>query len=119
MERHCEEQERKDGSAYYVKSVIMPLFDAHQRIKEYIAIRYDVSELFEHVERLRKETLAELPNRKMLLELIESSQAPHLAIINISGFREINTLYGQSFGDRYLQDCATHIQHHLDSSLRI
>ena len=110
---------RKDGSAYYVKSVIMPLFDAHQRIKEYIAIRYDVSELFEHVERLRKETLAELPNRKMLLELIESSQAPHLAIINISGFREINTLYGQSFGDRYLQDCATHIQHHLDSSLHL
>ena len=110
---------RKDGSAYYVKSVIMPLFDSHQRIKEYIAIRYDVSELFEHVERLRKETLAELPNRKMLLEEITNALTPHLAIVNISGFREINTLYGQSFGDSYLQSCATTLQNHLEKNIRL
>lgn len=110
---------RKDGSAYYVKSILMPLFDSHQRIKEYMAIRYDLSDLFEHVERLHKETLAELPNRKMLLEEIESSHSPHLAIVNISGFREINTLYGQSFGDAYLQSCATTLQNHLKKSIRL
>ena len=110
---------RKDGSAYYVKSVIMPLFDSHQRIKEYMAIRYDVSELFEQVERLRKETLSELPNRKMLLEKIDFSKAPHLAIVNISGFREINTIYGQSFGDLYLQSCATTIQNHLETATQL
>lgn len=110
---------RKDGSAYYVKSVIMPLFDSHQRIKEYMAIRYDVSELFEQIERLHKETLSELPNRKMLLEEIECSHSPHLAIINISGFREINTLYGQSFGDAYLQSCAMTLQNHLEENIRL
>ena len=110
---------RKDGSAYYVKSVLMPLFDSHQRIKEYMAIRYDVSELFEHIERLHKETLSELPNRKMLLEEIEASRSPHLAIVNISGFREINTLYGQSFGDDYLQSCASTLQNHLEKNIRL
>lgn len=110
---------RKDGSAYYVKSVIMPLFDSHQRIKEYMAIRYDVSELFEQVERLRKETLSELPNRKMLLEKIDFSKVPHLAIVNISGFREINTIYGQSFGDLYLQSCASTIQNHLKNTTQL
>ena len=35
----------KNGSSYYVKTVIMPLLDENERIQEYIAIRYDVSEL--------------------------------------------------------------------------
>lgn len=94
---------RKDGSAYYVKSVIMPLFDEQGAIHEYIAIRYDVSELFEQVEHLRKEKLTELPSRIFLFEAIERTQAPHLAILNICGFRDINTLHGQAFGDLYLR----------------
>lgn len=59
-------KQRKDGSSYYVKSVIMPLLDEQNTIQEYIAIRYDVSELFEQVEHLRKEKLMELPSRKVL-----------------------------------------------------
>ncbi len=97
---------RKDGSSYYVKSVIMPLMDAEGNIEEYIAIRYDITELFEQVEHLRKETFAELPSRKTLLESIEHAHNPHLAILNICGFRDINTLHGQHFGDLFLQQLA-------------
>lgn len=101
---------RKDGSSYYVKSVIMPLLDEQNTIQEYIAIRYDVSELFEQVEHLRKEKLMELPSRKVLFQAIEQAQAPHLAILNICGFRDINTLHGQTFGDLYLRHLALKIK---------
>lgn len=101
---------RKDGSSYYVKSVIMPLVDERNTIQEYIAIRYDVSELFEQVEHLRKEKLMELPSRKVLFQAIEQAQTPHLAIMNICGFRDINTLHGQAFGDLYLRHLALKIK---------
>lgn len=101
---------RKDGSSYYVKSVIMPLLDEQNNIQEYIAIRYDVSELFEQVEHLRKEKLTELPSRKVLFQAIEASQMPHLAILNICGFRDINTLHSQAFGDLYLRHLAIRIK---------
>lgn len=99
--------QQKNGTAYYVKSAIIPLFDERGDIQEYIAIRYDVSELFEQVEHLKKEKLIELPSRATLLKAIENKTLnPHLAIINICGFRDINTLQGQTFGDLYLQHFA-------------
>jgi len=101
---------RNDGSAYYVKSVIMPLLDDQGNIQEYIAIRYDVSELFEQVDHLRKDKLIELPSRKVLLETIEHATHPHLAILNICGFRDINTLHGQALGDLYLRHLAIKIK---------
>ena len=107
---------RKDGSAYFVKSVIMPLFDTQGEVQEYIAIRYDVSELFEHVDHLRKEKLIELPSRKVLFESIDSSINPHLAILNICGFRDINTLHGQPFGDLYLRHLALKIKQLMPKS---
>ncbi len=107
---------RKDGTAYYVKSVIMPLLDNQGNIQEYIAIRYDVSELFEQVDHLRKDKLIELPSRKVLLETIEHASNPHLAILNISGFRDINTLHGQAFGDLYLRHLAITIKQLMSKS---
>ncbi|WP_263832199.1 EAL domain-containing protein [Sulfurospirillum oryzae] len=107
---------RKDGSSYYVKSVIVPLLDTNGDIQEYIAIRYDVSELFEQVEHFRKEKLTELPSRKVLFEKIEQSKDPHLAILNICGFRDINTLHGQAFGDIYLRHLVAKINYLLSNT---
>lgn len=36
---------KKDGSAYYVKSIVNPILNEHGEIEEYIAIRQDVTEL--------------------------------------------------------------------------
>jgi PAS domain S-box-containing protein len=100
----------KNGQAYFVKSAIMPLLNAQREVEEYIAIRYDVTELFEQMDHLRKENLIELPGRKVLFETIEKCMDPHLAILNICGFREINTLHGQAFGDTLLQQLAFKIR---------
>lgn len=108
---------RKDGSSYYVKSIIMPLFTLDGEIESYMAIRHDVSDLFEKLELLQQESSLDLPGRKHLLESIENAKDPHLAILNICDFREINTLYGQSFGDLYLKQLANTIQKHLPENI--
>ena len=38
---------RKDGSAYYVEATILPLLNIDGEVKEYLAIRYEVSELIQ------------------------------------------------------------------------
>lgn len=111
--------QRKDGSAYYVKTVIMPLYNSEQNIEEFIAIRHDVSELFEEVERLGKEALTGLPGRKILFDSIEKSQGSHLAILNISDFSNINKLYGQYIGDLYLKQVVQSLQKIIDSNLSL
>lgn len=110
---------RKNGQTYFVKSAIMPLLNTQREIEEYIAIRYDVTELFEQMDHLRKENLVELPGRKILFEAIEHCIEPHLAILNICGFREINTLHGQAFGDLVLQQLTLKIQTLIPKTLRL
>ena len=38
---------KKDGEPYYVDATVLPLFDADGNVKEYLAVRYEVSELIQ------------------------------------------------------------------------
>jgi len=44
----------KDGSVYYVNATIMPIFDNEGKIKEFIAIRQDVTKQIESKKRLKE-----------------------------------------------------------------
>ena len=44
----------KDGSIYYVSATIMPIFDSNAKIKEFIAIRQDVTKQIESKKRLQE-----------------------------------------------------------------
>jgi len=44
----------KDGSVYYVNSTVMPIFDSNSKIKEFIAIRQDVTKQIESKQRLQE-----------------------------------------------------------------
>lgn len=53
----------KDGSAYYVKALIKPILDSNDEVQEYIAIRQDITEVFElqeEIVRTQKEILEKL-----------------------------------------------------------
>ena len=59
---------KKDGSAYYVSATIVPITDEKDEIEEFLAIRQDVTELFEHrlmlEERVREEVERNIAERK-------------------------------------------------------
>jgi PAS domain S-box-containing protein len=56
----------KDGSTFYVNTTVIPILDENNEIKEFIAIRYDVTKNIELTEQLRlKETELEELNRTL------------------------------------------------------
>jgi len=97
---------RKDGGHYWLNIIIKPILDSDGEIKEYIAVRHDITELIEQKEQLRKllhtDNLTELPNRRALNQDIINIQSSSLAILNVDNFRQINDFYGHTFGDKFI-----------------
>lgn len=95
----------KQNKTYYVKSTIVPILNFDGDIKEYMAIRHDVTDLILQEKKLKFQVtdhITHLPNRQKLLEDLESDYEFKLAIINIERFKEINEYYGFDVGDRVL-----------------
>ena len=100
---------KKNGQGYYVDSTIIPILDKNNEILEYIAIRNDVTSLFEKDELIYEQftdELTSLPNRQKLLKDLKTCINPKLAIINIDRFKDINSSYGMEVGDRILKEFA-------------
>jgi len=101
---------KKDGSFYWVDATIAPITDASGEIKEYISIRYDVTELIEQKNKLEllanTDSLTKLGNRNALKQ--ESANAKNLSLIlvNIDSFSQINDFYGHELGDNVLVEFA-------------
>ena len=108
----------KDGSGYYVKTTIVPIFDNAKKIKEYIAVRNDITDIMsakkELEESFYKDTLTKLPNRNQLLVDLKKEQAPKLVLLNIDSFKEINDFYGHYTGDEILVLVSQKILAHFD-----
>ncbi len=99
----------KDGSSYFVKSVINPIVDADGEILEYIAIRTDVSELETYKELLQDELKSSNDNL-LYLKQHEDAMAKFVSVLktdtsgtityanknflNISGYSE-SELFGK------------------------
>lgn len=121
----------KDGSTYYVHATISPIFDQDGNIKEYIAIRKDITseyllreELeqknkkieFQNEELKRKtliDSLTDSYNRRGLDELMKEifidykkGKREEICIImtDIDNFKKINDEYGHDIGDNVLTE---------------
>ncbi|PPK62941.1 PAS domain S-box-containing protein/diguanylate cyclase (GGDEF)-like protein [Malaciobacter marinus] len=95
----------KKGKTYYVKSTIVPILDLNSNITEFIAIRYDISDLINQEKRIRLQTtdiLTNLPNRQKLLEDLNAKKDLILGVFNILRFKEVNEYYGFEVGDKLL-----------------
>lgn len=96
---------RKNGDMVYVDNTIVPVFDVDNRIKEFIAICYDITDLIKQEEWIRQQTtdaLTGLPNRLKLMQDLRGLNAPALGMINIDQFKAINDFYGLENGDKVL-----------------
>ena len=69
----------KDGSTYYVDTVIAPILDIDGNIKEFLSVRNDITEI--------------MSPRKKLENLIDHSKEYIVAIINIDNFKYIEKIY--------------------------
>lgn len=100
----------KTGEAYYVKTVIAPIFDDSGKIVEYIAARVDVTELIakdQIIQRQRQDTLTGLKNRTALLHDLENSaDQVTLVLLNIDRFSNVNDYFGYEIGDKLLKSFA-------------
>lgn len=106
---------RKDGSAYFVQSSILPITNADGDIIEYISIRKDITALVEQEQQLKEQRLDKLtglPNRRQLLMDMEADNSPFLALLDIRNFRAFNDFYGFDFSDQILMAFSNWLTEH-------
>lgn len=97
---------KKDGGYFYQKTTIVPYKDKNGEIIKYIAISYDVTEVFENKTQLHhslySDSLTGLKNREQLLKDLGDTDSASLALIDIDGFHRINETFGMETGDKLL-----------------
>lgn len=98
----------KGGKPFYTQQVIMPITDDQGTTLEYIAARYDITELLEKREQLQlafsTDTLTALGSRFKLMNDIEhATQTKCLALIDMDSFHGANKVYGTDVGDQILK----------------
>ncbi|WP_281951630.1 EAL domain-containing protein [Nitrosophilus kaiyonis] len=100
----------KDGKTLVTKSTIVPILDENKNIKEFVAIRTDITELIKAQEKIKRmlyfDNLTFLPNRVKLLEDLKKEKPYGIAILNIDDFRQLNDVFGYEAGNFVLKKCA-------------
>lgn len=117
------ENKKKDGSSFYARVTIVPILDSNNNIKEFIALRDDVTELVDSKNKLIKsyetDSLTMFGNRfKMQNDLIHIEK-PIVTLFNIDYFKEINDFYGTNIGDMLLIKLAKRISSYLKENCQI
>lgn len=96
---------KKNGDAYIVDATIIPVLQSDGSILEYVAVRHDVTELHQSKEEIAKQKidyLTGMPNKKKLLEEIQTLRRPIVFYFNIDDFMKLNDFYGNRIGDKVL-----------------
>lgn len=100
---------RKDGSAYYVKSVILPVLDDNGEITQFLSIRNDVTDIIEARQQLRTQQideLTEMPNRIALLNDLKRYSSGATAVFDLRNFKLFNDYWGIDIGDVFIRKLA-------------
>lgn len=110
---------RKDGSAYWVETIIAPRFDESGSIIGYTAIRQDITDKKRVEEVSITDRLTGLYNRLKLDELFAfhlSMARRHqsdfsIILVDIDHFKNVNDEFGHQVGDILLQEIAHCLKH--------
>ena len=103
-------------------STIIPILDKNKDIIEYIAIRNDITSLFEKDKLIYEQftdELTSLPNRQKLLNDLKNCISPKLALINLDRFKDINGSYGIEIGDEILKSFAKRLSIFKSTNLNV
>ncbi|MBK7058630.1 MAG: diguanylate cyclase [Leptospiraceae bacterium] len=104
----------KDGSEYWVSSVISPIFDENGQIFQYLSIRQDITTRKRFEEELKTLSLTDpltgVGNRRFFMNLLDREwqrfrrfkQPTSILMLDIDFFKKINDTYGHATGDEVL-----------------
>lgn len=105
---------KKGGGEYYLKTVIVPVFDSNKKLQEYISVRTDVSEIVMKDNIIKKsllDSLTAIKNRTSFFNALEEDNTyGSLLLINIDRFSEINSYFGYDTGDEVLKQFASQLK---------
>jgi PAS domain S-box-containing protein len=96
---------KKSGGYYIVNATVLPILDNKGEIREYVAVRHDITELEDNKEEIKKQRidlLTGLPNRNQLVEDLKTAIKPILFYLNIDDFSGFNDFYGKTISDKTL-----------------
>lgn len=105
---------RKDGSFYHEDSRITPIYDKHDKLMYYLAVKHDITERKELEAKLQeiaiRDSLTNAYNRRYLMERLNQisdnykrvGKAFSLVILDIDTFKKVNDEYGHQAGDLIL-----------------
>lgn len=116
---------KKNSDYYIVDTVIAPILDSDSNIKEYLSIRYDVTQIVKKQKKIQElahtDILTGTNNRLSLNKTLIShkKEKVNMALIDINRFHEINDFYGERIGDEFIKKFAKKIQESLDDKYRI
>jgi PAS domain S-box-containing protein len=103
----------KNGKTFYASTTIVPILDTHGAIQEYIALRIDITEQMEQELRIQRQItdrLTGLSNIERLREDIRTQLGDKLALVKVTGLKDISSFYGHDVAESLLKLCATELQ---------
>lgn len=116
---------KKNSDYYIVDTVIAPILDSDSNIKEYLSIRYDVTQIVKKQKKIQElahtDILTGTNNRLSLNKMLISckKEKVNIALIDINRFHEINDFYGENIGDKVIKKFAKKIHDSLDEGYKI
>ena len=97
---------KKSGESFFIKLAIVPLLDENGEVMEFFSICDDVTELVQSKEELQEQfytdSLTHLGNRNRLNKDLNDFKEPFFAIVHLKHFKETNSFYGESIGDKII-----------------
>lgn len=107
---------KKDGSTYYVDSAISPVVSADGEITEFIAIRNDITEMYQQEKLIVYQNTDEatgLPNRTKLELDLKSSKPSYLAVLQFKELEQFGHVFSAAMNNKILTKVVELITEHF------
>lgn len=113
---------RKDGSNYYVSSTISPIRGSNGEIIEYIAIRHDITDLYEKDRIIQIQTTdieTGLPNRVQFNDDLRRRSGAWIAVLSFAEIEGVQQIYGDIEYESFIKNLTSMLTEYSTNIARV